>query len=90
MSLTRTWLRRFRQRRAGDILRPDAITSFFDIAVALREHFGDSYPFPRRILPKGMVWLMGPLFNKALTRKIVSRNVGRPLVIDNSKSISRA
>ena len=73
---------------SGRYITSGCDTSFFDMAVALREHFGDSYPFPRRILPKGMVWLMGPLFNKALTRKIVSKNVGMPLVIDNSRSIS--
>ena len=78
----------FSPAASGRYITSGCDTSFFDMAVALREHFGDSYPFPRRILPKGMVWLMGPLFNKALTRKIVSKNVGMPLVIDNSKSIS--
>ena len=78
----------FSPAASGRYITSGCDTSFFDMAVALRAHFGDSYPFPRRILPKGMVWLMGPLFNKALTRKIVSKNVGIPLVIDNSKSIS--
>jgi nucleoside-diphosphate-sugar epimerase len=78
----------FSPAASGRYITSGCDTSFLDMAVALREHFGDSYPFPRRILPKGMVWLMGPLFNKALTRKIVSKNVGMPLVIDNSKSIS--
>lgn len=72
----------------GRYITSGSNTSFFDMAVVLREHFGDSYPFPRRILPKGLVWLIGPLFNKALTREIVRRNVGLPLVIDNSKSTS--
>ena len=78
----------FSPAASGRYITSGGDTSFFAMAVALREHFGDSYPFPRRVLPKGLVWLMGPLFNKALTRKIVSKNVGMPLVIDNSKSIS--
>lgn len=62
-------------------------TSLIAMANILREHFGDSYPFPRRTLPKWLIWLAGPLFNKSLTRKIISKNVGIPLAIDNNKSI---
>ena len=63
-------------------------SNLIEIANILREHFGDGYPFPRRVLPKAMVWLLGPLFNKGLTREIVSKNVGVPHAVDNSKSIA--
>lgn len=44
------------------------------------------YPLPKRAAPKFLVWLLGPLFNKALTRRMVSRNVDRPWRGDNTKS----
>ncbi|HRY34159.1 MAG TPA: aldehyde reductase [Bacteroidales bacterium] len=59
--------------------------SFMDLAIMLREAFGDEFPFPRRILPKPVVWLMAPL--AGLKRKMISRNVGYPYLLDNTKSI---
>jgi dihydroflavonol-4-reductase len=56
-----------------------------EIAALLRGRFGDRYPFPKRSLPKWLLWLAGPLVNEALTRKVVSRNVGLPWRGDNSK-----
>ncbi len=58
-----------------------------EIAAVLRQHFGDRYPIPSRILPKWLVWLVGPMTNKLLTRKVVSRNVGLPWRADNSKGV---
>ncbi len=63
-------------------------TLFLDMAKTLIPEFGDSYPIPRRELPKAMVWLFGPLLNKGLTRKFVSRNVGYKFIADNSKGIN--
>ena len=48
----------------------------------LRQHFGDKYPFPRRELPKFMIWLAGPF--SGITRPFVAKNVGYPLAFDNS------
>lgn len=61
-------------------------TDFFSLAKTLEEKFG-SYALPRKVLPKWMVWLVAPMINKAMTRKIVSRNIGLPWLADNSKSI---
>lgn len=61
-------------------------TSFPGMIEPLIEQFGDSYPLPRRILPKWLVWTFGPLVNKAMTRKSISLNVGYPWQADNSKS----
>jgi dihydroflavonol-4-reductase len=57
-----------------------------DLVAPLRDQFGSAYPFPSRTMPKWMVWLVGPMVNKAMTRKAVSLNVGLPWKADNSKS----
>lgn len=62
-------------------------TSFAKFGEILRDHFGDQYPFPSRTMPKWLVWLMGPMVDKSLSRKMVTLNVGRPWRADNSKSI---
>ena len=56
-----------------------------DLAIPLRETYGDRYPIPTRTLPKWLVWLVGPLLDKTMTRKMVSLNVGLPWRADNSK-----
>jgi dihydroflavonol-4-reductase len=58
-----------------------------DLAAPLREHFGSAYPFPTRTMPKWLVWLVGPMVNKAMTRKAVILNVGLPWKGDNGKSV---
>jgi len=56
-----------------------------ELAEILRKHFGDGYPIPKKVTPKWLVWLFGPMINKMLTRKVVSRNIGLPWHADNSK-----
>ncbi|MGD8440758.1 MAG: NAD-dependent epimerase/dehydratase family protein [Holophagae bacterium] len=56
-----------------------------EIADVLHRHFGDRYPIPTRTLPKWLLWLVGPMVNEAMTRKVVSRNVNLPWKADNSK-----
>ena len=62
-------------------------TDLADFAAPLRQHFGKAYPFPSFTLPKWLVWLVGPLANKAMTRKSVSLNVGLPWKADHSKGV---
>jgi dihydroflavonol-4-reductase len=62
-------------------------TDFSSMAKPLIKHFGDEYPFPKKTLPKWMVWLVAPLVNSAMTRKMVSYNVNYPWRADNSKGI---
>ena len=62
-------------------------SSFPEFARILRDHYGDAYPIPRREMPKWLVWLAAPMVNRAMTRKIVGRNVGRPFRADHSKSV---
>lgn len=58
--------------------------SLLEICNILRGHFGDNYPLPKREVPKFMVWLTAPMVG--LTRDFVSKNVGYPLIFDNSYS----
>ncbi len=60
------------------------VATLMDIANILRENFGDAYPFPKRLVPKLLFWLIAPMVGR--TRKYVSRNVGIPIKIDNSRS----
>jgi nucleoside-diphosphate-sugar epimerase len=60
--------------------------SFLDAGKILRAHFGERWPFPTRELPKWLLWLVGPMINKSLTRNMVARNMGYPWKADNAKS----
>ncbi|TNF32365.1 MAG: NAD-dependent epimerase/dehydratase family protein [Deltaproteobacteria bacterium] len=62
-------------------------TDIREMATLLRERFGDRYPLPKRSLPKWVVWLVGPMKNKLLTRKVVNRNIGLPWKGDNAKGV---
>lgn len=64
-------------------------TNFPEMAKILRDHFGDTYPFPKSILPKTLVWLIGPLLDSNMTRKIIDRNIGVSFGLDNRKSIRK-
>ncbi len=59
----------------------------FELGQVLREVYGDKYPFPKKILPKGVVWLFAPM--AGFKRKVIARNIGYPFFADNSKSISQ-
>ena len=63
-------------------------TGFVEMAATLLPKYGEDFPIPRKKLPKPILWLVGPMINKVLTRKYVSRNVGYPWIGDNSKSIN--
>ena len=38
-------------------------------------------------MPKWLVWLVGPLLNRATTRKMIALNVDKPWRADNGKSV---
>lgn len=59
--------------------------SLMDMADAIRAKYPDA-PLPARILPKWLIWLVGPMVNKAMTRRFVARSVGHDWRADNSKS----
>ncbi len=63
-------------------------TDFYEIGKILNEEYGKNYPLPKKVAPKWLIWLIGPMLNKALTRKVVSKNIGHEWKANNSKSIS--
>ena len=62
-------------------------SDFFELATVLADRYGDDYPIPRRTLPKWLVWLVGPLMDKATSRRMIARNVDLPWRADNSKGV---
>ena len=60
-------------------------SSFLGYAKSLLPKYGSQYPIPKKALPKGIVWLLGPILDKSVTRKFVSNNVNIPWKADNSK-----
>ena len=62
-------------------------TDLLAMAQTLITKYGDRYPIPRKAMPKWLVWLVAPMVNKAMTRKIVSLNINVPWKGDNSKGI---
>lgn len=62
------------------------VHSFLDIGKMLRDGIGDSWPFPKKSMPKWLVWLVGPLIDKQITRPMVAKNMGFAWRGDNSKS----
>lgn len=57
--------------------------SFLQLSKALQTKFGDAFPFPKKTLPKFLVWLAAPA--AGLKRKMVKLNVGYKWQVDNSK-----
>lgn len=62
-------------------------TDLFDLAATLLDKYGEDYPIPRRQIPKWLLWLVGPLANRAMTRKMIARNAGIAWIADNSKGV---
>ena len=58
-------------------------TNLLKIAAVLQDKYGKDYPIPKRVLPKWLVWLVGPM--SGIPRKTVSLNVDVPWQADNSK-----
>ena len=71
---------------AGRYILSGHDSSLVEIVAILRRKYGDQYPFPRRTLPKWLVWLFGPLVDKSLTRKLIRRNIGIHAGFDNTRS----
>ncbi|MCP3951429.1 MAG: aldehyde reductase [Desulfobacterales bacterium] len=59
-------------------------STFLGIADILRKQFGKDYPFPTRVAPKFLFWMIAPLMG--YTRKYVSKNIGIKARFDNSYS----
>jgi nucleoside-diphosphate-sugar epimerase len=60
-------------------------TNLFEMAQTLLPKFGNDYPLPKKALPKWLLMLIGPLANKAFSRKFIRNNVNIEWKADNSK-----
>ncbi len=58
--------------------------TMLELGRALRAEFGSKYPFPKREIPKPLVWLAAP--TAGITRRYVAGNMGHPLRFDNSRA----
>ncbi len=63
-------------------------SSLLQMAQTLIPKYGNDYPIPRKKLPKFLLWLIGPMVNKAITRQFVSNNIGIAWKADNSKIVN--
>jgi len=77
----------FTPSASGRYLVSAANTSFGEVSRILRDNFGNAWPFPKKTVPKWLLWLIGPFVDPTLTRRIVARNVGHPMRADNSRSV---
>jgi len=55
-----------------------------DISNCLQKEFGKKFPFPKRQIPKPLMWLAAPFYD--ITRPFVCRNVGYPITMSNRYS----
>jgi nucleoside-diphosphate-sugar epimerase len=62
-------------------------SSLLELAAILRIRYGDAFPVPRRVLPKWLAWLFGPLVDKSVTRRLIARNVGISAPFNHEKSV---
>ncbi|MCB9189919.1 MAG: aldehyde reductase [Flavobacteriales bacterium] len=62
-------------------------TDFFEMSQKLIPKFGDKYPLPKKVAPKWLIWIVGPIVNKGFTRKMVSKNIGHVWKANNTKSV---
>jgi len=60
-------------------------SNFLELSRALGPKFGDKYPIPKKELPKWLLVLVGPMVNKAFSRKFIRNNVNVVWKADNSK-----
>ena len=61
-------------------------TDLFSMSQLLLDKYGEDFPIPRKPRSKWLLWLVGPILDKALTRKMIARNIDLPWKGDNSKS----
>jgi len=60
-------------------------TDFLEMALTLQDKYGADFGIPKKALPKWLLSLIGPMVNKAMTRKFVKNNVNVAWKADNSK-----
>ncbi|NJK90033.1 MAG: NAD-dependent epimerase/dehydratase family protein [Myxococcales bacterium] len=69
---------------SGRYILTEGTHSLKEMADALRARFGSKLDLPQRVLPKFLVWLVGP--SRGIERGFISRNVGFDFRFDTSKA----
>ena len=77
----------FMRNIKGRYIILDRAVSFLEVAQILTNKFGKKVTFPKKEIPKWLLWLVGPIFDKSITRRFVSNSIGYKLSADKSKSI---
>jgi nucleoside-diphosphate-sugar epimerase len=75
----------FKPEAAGRYITSAHNSDFFEMASVLRPKYGSRFPLPKKALPKWLVMLVGPMMNKALTKRMIKNNVNIEWKADNSK-----
>lgn len=76
----------FNPKAKGRYIGSGTNTNLFEMSQELIPEFGVDYPLPKKIAPKWMIMLFGPMMNKSLTRKFINRNINHEFKANNSKS----
>jgi dihydroflavonol-4-reductase len=76
----------FKEEANGRHILSGHNSSFLEMAQELHKMYGKEYKVPNKALPKWLLSLIGPMVNKAITRKFVKNNVNIEWKADNSKS----
>jgi nucleoside-diphosphate-sugar epimerase len=75
----------FREDAEGRHIVSAHDTNILELGKALIDKYGQSYPVPRKSVPKWAVWLTGPMLG-GISRTFVANNVDVKWRADNSKS----
>ncbi len=60
-------------------------TDLIQMAETLMPKYGDTFPLPKRAMPKWLLMLVGPMVNKLFSRRFIKNNVNVAWRADNSK-----
>ncbi len=75
----------FKPESEGRYIISAESSSLWQLSSILKEKYKNKYPFPKKILPKSIIWLFAPI--AGFKRKMIARNIGYPFIADTSKSI---
>ena len=79
------FLAAFTPEAKGRYITSASNSSFLEVGKVLSSKYGANYPLPTKALPKWLLYVVGPLVNKAMTYKFIKGNVNVPWAADNSK-----
>ncbi|MEZ5082239.1 MAG: aldehyde reductase [Bacteroidales bacterium] len=71
----------------GRHILAECTMNVLELANILRDLFGDKYKLPKRLSPKLLMYIVGPMFG--VNAKFVKHNVGYPINLNTSKSIKK-